>query len=61
MPMKWSARYALGISEPVHIKCYDTVIESLLRYRLLNVYGHLSKDRLDKLSKVCIKPAKDNA
>ena len=29
--------YAMGISEPIRVKCYETFIESILKYHLPTV------------------------
>ena len=50
--------YAMGISEPIRVKCYETFIESILKYHLPTVFGHLLAESKTKLNKTIKSAAK---
>ena len=53
--------YAKNASDPIRIKCYETFIESVLRFHLPTIFGHLlaeSKSKIDRCIKCAAKLSK---
>ena len=53
--------YAMDVSEPICIKCYESFIESVLRFHLPTIFGHLlaeSKSKIDRCIKCAAKLSK---